>query len=77
MFKNGDEEEIVLAQDGWNVVLVGEEVLFTDTKRGYALRLNFTGNIKDDSGKYNLWVNEVAYDSLDLAAEEEDVVYSR
>ena len=62
MFKNGDEEEIVLPQDYHSIVERGEEVSFTDTKRGYALRLNCT------YGKYNLCINEVAYDSLDLEA---------
>ena len=42
MFKNGNEEEIVLVQDFALFVIEGEEVSFTDTKRGYALRLNYS-----------------------------------
>ena len=76
MFKNGNEEEIVLVQDFALFVIEGEEVSFTDTKRGYVLRLNYTFTDNWMKGQYNLWVNEVAYDTLDLA-EEDDLDYSR
>ena len=58
---------MVLAQNCYSVIERGEEVSFKDTIREYALRLNFTGEWV--TGNYNLWIDDVAYDSLDDAPE--------
>ena len=67
MFKNGEMKEIEIAQNFIDGFSGAKKIEFKDAKRGYALRLNFTGKTHND--KYNLWVNGVDYNSLGEAEE--------
>ena len=73
MFKNGEMQAIEIAPD-FVSFSKGKKVEFKDSKRGYALSLKYTGDpeaAEGKVGKYNLEIDDVRFQDLEKAPEQE------